>query len=293
VTIWNFGSINADTFYRVPHILAAGETLAAREVFTGLGGKGANQSAAAAKAGGEVHHLGAVGRDGLWARDRLREFGVHTGRIRIVDEPTGHAIVMTADDGENAIVIYPGANATGSGAWLQDALGDARPGDLLLMQNETALQPQAARLGAAKGLRVIYSAAPFDAAAVAAVLEHLSLLLLNAVEARQLADSMNCALTDLSVPEIVVTRGAEGARWIGAGGRTLDIPAPRVEAADTSGAGDTFAGYLAASLDAAMPVEAALERAVWASALKVQRPGTADAIPTLDEVLAFSRRDSK
>lgn len=293
MTIWNFGSINADTFYRVPHILAAGETLSAREVFTGLGGKGANQSAAAAKAGGRVHHLGAVGRDGLWARDRLAAFGVGTGGIRIVDEPTGHAIVMTADDGENAIVIYPGANVTGTEEWLRDALREAQTGDLLLMQNETALQPEAARLGTGKGLRVVYSAAPFDAAAVRAVLDDVSLLLLNAVEARQLADSMNCALTDLPVPDIVVTRGAEGAEWLGAGGRRLSVPAPKVPVADTSGAGDTFAGYLAASLDAGMDIEAALERAVWASALKVQRPGTADAIPVADEVLAFSRRPRK
>jgi ribokinase len=169
-----------------------------------------------------------------------------------------------------------------------NALQGAKAGDILLLQNETRHQAEAAHAAQGRGLRVVYSAAPFDPAAVAEVLPHLSLLLLNAVEAAQLEASMGKGLTDLSVPEIVVTRGAEGADWIDTRtGASVRVPAPRVDAVDTTGAGDTFAGYLAAGLDSGLPTTEAMIRAAAASALKVTRLGTADAIPDGSEVAAF------
>jgi ribokinase len=288
MTVWNVGSINVDHFYDVPHIPAPGETLAATGVRTGLGGKGANQSVAAARAGAEVRHIGAVGRDGAWAVDRMASYGVRTGDILTMDVPTGHAIINLASDGENAIVIFGGANTAMPLSHVEGALHRATAGDLLLLQNETRHQAEAARAAQERGLRVVYSAAPFDAAAVAEVLPYLSLLLLNAVEAAQLEAALGRGLSDLPVPEIVVTRGAEGAEWIDTRtGATARIPAPRVDAVDTTGAGDTFAGYLAAGLDSGLPTTEAMIRAAAASALKVTRLGTADAIPDASEVAAF------
>lgn len=288
MAVWNYGSINADWVYAVPHILLPGETLAARSLTSGLGGKGANQSAALARAGARVHHIGSVGAEGGWARDRLAGFGVETSRIRTVEAPTGHAIIALAENGENSIIIYAGANATGTPDWLEQSLSDAAPGDTLMLQNEVSCQPEAARIGQDRGLRVVYSAAPFDAGATRAVLDTLSLVLLNEVEARQLSEATGLALTDLPVPGIVVTRGAEGADWIDtASGRVTHVPAHKVQVADTTGAGDTFAGYLVAGLDTGLSMEEAMRRASAASALKVQRPGAADAVPALDEVLAF------
>ncbi|MGI1662163.1 PfkB family carbohydrate kinase [Palleronia sp. KMU-117] len=288
MTVWNVGSINIDHFYDVPHIPAPGETLAATDVRTGLGGKGANQSVAAARAGARVHHIGAVGRDGGWAVDRMGRYGVGTDHILVMDVPTGHAIITLASDGENAIIIFGGANTAMPADHVVAALVAARAGDVLLLQNETLYQPAAASAGQGAGLRVIYSAAPFDADAVVAVLPHVSLLVLNAVEAAQLEAALGTALGDLPVPEIVVTRGAAGADLRDTRtGATVHVPAPTVDAVDTTGAGDTFAGYLAAGLDAGLPTVEAMARAAAASALKVTRRGTADAIPDGDEVAAF------
>lgn len=289
MTIWNFGSINADHFYDVPHLPAPGETLAATAYRIGLGGKGANQSVAAARAGAEVRHIGAVGQDDAWAIDRLAQYGVKTDHIARVDVATGHAVIYVAtSDGENSIVIYPGANAAIELGAVKDALEAAATGDLLLMQNETGGQRAVAEVAKARGLRLIYSAAPFDADAVRDVLPYIDTLIVNEVEARQLSTALDTDINALPVANVVVTLGSDGAIWhdIGAGTEAR-VAAIRVTPVDTTGAGDTFAGYLAAGLDAGLTVKDAMGRAAAAAALKVTRPGTADAIPSADEVERF------
>lgn len=285
--IYTLGSINIDHFYRLPHLPAPGETLAAESYRVGLGGKGANQSAAAAKAGAKVEHIGAVGPEGGWAVDRLAGWGVGTRHIARSTKATGHAIINVDARGENAIVIFPGANRALDLADVERALAAAGQGDILLMQNETALQVETARAVAEKGMTVIYSAAPFDAQAVMAVLDHVTVLVLNAVEAEQLAAAMNIGLDRLRVPELLITRGAGGAEWRAATGERVHVPAIRVAAVDTTGAGDTFAGYFAAARDEGHSPEAAMRLAAAAAALKVTRAGTADAIPTRSEVDSF------
>ena len=107
MTVWCLGSINADHFYTVPHLVEPGETLMVQNHSKGLGGKGANQSVAAARAGADVCHIGAVGPDGDWAVEALAEFGVDVSRISRVDAPTAHAIIQVDAAGENAILVYP------------------------------------------------------------------------------------------------------------------------------------------------------------------------------------------
>ncbi len=278
--IWSFGSINADHAYRVPHIPRPGETLAARGYTLGLGGKGANQSVAAARAGADVRHIGLVGRDGFWAVDRMRALGVDVTHVQAGDVPTGHAIICVDDAGENAITIFSGANRANDLGHVTAALAGAVAGDLLLLQNETNLVGDSARIGREQGLFVIYSAAPFDAEAVRDVLPHVSLLILNAVEAAQLQATLGNLPAGLTV---VVTKGADGADWVGPD-LTLHMPAVKVTVVDTTGAGDTFAGYLAAGLAEGMDPEAAMALATRAAAIKVTRAGTADAIPARAEV---------
>jgi ribokinase len=286
MTIFNLGSINIDHFYRLPHLPAPGETLAATDYRVGLGGKGANQSAAAAKAGATVVHIGAVGPEGGWTVDRLKGWGVQTDAIARIDTPTGHAIITIDAQGENAIVLFPGANQALPFSVVEQALSTAQPGDILMLQNETAHQTLAAKLARSKGLRVIYSAAPFDVDAVKAILKYVSILAVNAVEADQLCAALGVTLDDLDVPELLVTRGGDGAEWRG-GGKTVTAPPIKVDPVDTTGAGDTFAGYFASGRDAGMTPAEALALAGAAASLKVTRRGTADAIPTRDEVEAF------
>ncbi|WP_136443398.1 ribokinase [Pacificoceanicola onchidii] len=285
MTIFNLGSINADLVYRVPHLPAPGETLAATGFTRGLGGKGANMSVAAARAGARCVHIGAVGGDGVWALDRLTEYGVDTRQIAKSDEATGHAIIAVDEAGENAIILHPGANAALKKVGLINALAEAQAGDFFLTQNETTLQAEGARMAQAKGLRVAYAAAPFEADAVQAVLPFLDLLVLNAVEAAQLEDATEKSVADLSVKDIVVTLGADGCRWYETEEKTVqDFPAFKVDPVDTTGAGDTFTGYLIAGLDRGMPMEQAIRLASKAGALMVTRLGTADVIPDLKDV---------
>lgn len=286
MSIWNLGSINADFVFSVPHIPAPGETLMAgdRKVF--LGGKGANMSVAAARAAARVHHIGCVGEDAPWTVERLMEYGVDTRYIREIDLPTTQAMIFVDPDGENAIVLAPGANTEIPQALLQEALTEALTEDWLLIQNETNLQRTAAKLGSDLGLRIAYAAAPFDAERVAAVLPYLDFLILNQIEADQLKAATGKTPDALDVEDVIVTLGAQGADWYSDAG-CQRFEAVQVDPLDTTGAGDTFTGYVLAGIDRGMPMGQAIRMAMRAAALMVTRHGTADVIPDLSEVQAF------
>jgi ribokinase len=287
MTIFNLGSINADHVYRVPHLPGPGETLAATSMQTGLGGKGANMSVAAARAGSHVAHIGAIGSDGIWARNRLLEYGVDTRHIAELDVPTGHAIINVDDAGENAITLFAGANQAISEDSVANALSTGSTGDILVTQNETNAQGVAAKVGSKLGFRVCYAAAPFDASAVKAVLPYLDFLILNAVEAQQLEQALGVSIEELDVADIIITLGSDGARWISEG-VDQHFAAIKVDPVDTTGAGDTFTGYVLAGLDRGLTMGQSISLAMRAAALMVTRMGTADVIPDLKEVEAFS-----
>jgi ribokinase len=286
MTIWNLGSINADYVYSVPHLPKPGETLAAteREVF--LGGKGTNMSVAAARAAAQVKHIGAVGPQGGWAVEKLLEYGVDTRYITTVEAETGHAIIAVDDLSENLIILHPGANVEIPQSLLQNALSEAQTGDWFVTQNETNLQRTGAQLARKMGLKVAYAAAPFDAERVQAVLEHLDFLILNEVEADQLKQATGQGPADLGVTDVIVTLGGDGADWYGPKGQA-HFAAIKVDPVDTTGAGDTFTGYVLAGLDRGMPMEQAINQATKAGALMVTRYGTSDVIPDLSEVQSF------
>lgn len=289
MAIWNLGSINVDYAYAVPHIPAPGETIAAAGRTTGLGGKGANMSVACARAGAVCRHIGAIGADGVWTRDRLTEYGVDTRFISVTDDPTGHAIICVAKDGENAITLFPGANVGISPAHIDRALTEARTGDWVLMQNETNGQPHTAKRARELGLRVAYAAAPFDVAAAMAMIEFADLLILNEIEMQQLFDATGKAPAQLGVDTVIVTMGAKGAVLFDKSGdwAAREFPAIPVDPVDTTGAGDTFTGYVLAGLDRGLTVAQAMVLAGRAGALMVTRHGTADVIPDLREVEEF------
>ena len=283
--IWNLGSINADNFYHLSHLPAPGETIAATRFHQGLGGKGANMSVAAARAAARVSHIGAVGPDGKWAVERLLEYGVETQHIAAVDVATGHANINVDAGGENNIVLFAGANHAITDQMIGAALAEASPGDFLLMQNETCGQVYAAQTAKTLGLRFAYAAAPFSAEAVTAVIEHIDLLVLNAVEAAQLVDAMGQPIEALPIDDVVITLGGDGCKWVSNKGKTeKSYPAYPVDVVDTTGAGDTFTGYLVAALDRGMGMPQAIDLAMRAGALMVSREGTADVIPDLKDI---------
>ncbi|OUS09121.1 ribokinase [Rhodobacterales bacterium 52_120_T64] len=289
MAIYNLGSVNIDHVYRVPHLPEPGETLAATSFNSGLGGKGANQSIAISRAGAQVFHIGAIGADGIWLADRMADAGVDTRFLSVIDVPTGHAIINVDDEAENVIVLFTGANRALTEDMVSKALGDAGAGDWLLLQNETNLGVYAAKAAKAKGMRVAYAAAPFDAEAAAAMLLVADLLAVNDIEAAQLSKALGVSTTDLPVAQVLITRGAEGAT-LQTGDEMISVDAFKVDPVDTTGAGDTFLGYFLAAIDLGKPAKDALTFASAASAIQVTKVGASVAIPDADAVVAFLNR---
>lgn len=284
MTVYCYGSINLDHIYALPHRVAPGETLAALSYRVELGGKGANQSVAAARAGAEVRHIGAVGAVG--AQAQLQDFGVDVAGVQQVAQATGHAIILLEPGGENSIVIHPGANRAIDLDAAKTALSDAGIGDLLLVQNETAHVAEMAEHAMGLGMEVVYSAAPFNAQAAEAVLPFTNILILNAVEAAQLQDALGLPFEDLPVETVIVTKGADGASWHARGTPDIHVPAMARQVIDTTGAGDCFTGALAAALDKMMQPQDAMRFAAAAAGVQVGRAGTASAMPTQAEIEA-------
>jgi ribokinase len=159
------------------------------------------------------------------------------------------------------------------------------PGDYLLLQNETTLVREAAEFARANGCFVVYSAAPFDPVAAAAMRPHVDLIAMNAVEARQMSEALGTAVDEISVLNLVVTEGSDGATWYGS--ETIRQAAFRVDPVDTTGAGDCFIGSLVAGLDQGMSAAKALRFAAAAAAVQVTRHGAARAMPRLEEIERF------
>jgi ribokinase len=255
------GSLNVDVVARVERHPSPGETVLGDGLARLAGGKGANQAVAAAAAGASVVMVGAVGSDdgGSAYLDRLRSLGVDVSRVDVrPEEPTGTALIAVSGDGENTIVVVPGANATVT--WPALELG---AGDVLLAQLEIPLDTvaTAVRATAATGARVVLNVAPY-ADLPADVLDLADPVVANEHEASQLAAAPR---------SLLVTRGAEGATW-----GSLTVPAvsvPADEVVDTTGAGDAFCGALAAALASGSDDESALRAAVEAGAHAVRHDG--------------------
>lgn len=287
--ILNIGSLNLDYVYAVPHFVTAGETLLAsrRDVFAG--GKGLNQTVAAARAGADVYHSGAVGADGDMLLDLLRDAGADVSAVSRVDVPTGHAVIQVTPQGENAILILGGANRSVSADAVEGALGKVAAGDILLLQNEINGLDAILRRAAEKGLRILFNPAPMEAAVKELPLHLLDTLIVNEGEGKALAGDMDALRAAYPRQKILLTRGSRGATlWTGS--ELLFQPAFPVAALDTTAAGDCFLGYYAAALSEGQPYARALRLASAASALAVQRRGAAPSIPIRREVEAFLAR---
>ncbi|KUF13914.1 MULTISPECIES: ribokinase [Streptomyces] len=285
-----FGSTNMDLVAYVAKAPQRGETVTGREFRTLPGGKGANQAVAAARAGATVAMIGAVGNDafGSGLRSALDHSGVDTDLLRTVEGPSGTAHIVVDDDGGNAIVVVPGANASLTALSAGDT-AEIAAADALLLQLETPLEGvlAAARAARESGVRTLLTPAPAQPLPPE-LLAATDLLLPNEHEAAALTgidDPAAAAAALLSqVPEVVVTLGAAGSLYAARGAAPVTVPARRVTAVDTTGAGDTFVGALAVSLAEGTPMPQALEWASAASALSVQRPGASASMPYRTEI---------
>ncbi|WP_040834189.1 ribokinase [Nocardia brevicatena] len=278
------GSVNMDLVTTTDRRPEPGETVLGSGFTTVPGGKGANQAIAASRAGGRVEFLGAVGTDMFAAqlRGTLAESGVGTARLRTVDGPSGVASIVVDDGGENTIVVVGGANARMT-ELTEDDLSVIAAADVLLCQLEIPVPTvtAAARHARAHGTIVILNPSPVQDLSPD-LWAHIDVAVVNSGE----ADRLDAALA--SVPHLVVTLGADGARYRGPDGTELAVPGIPVDVVDTTGAGDAFTGTLAVSWPDGPA--AALRLAGAAGALATTRLGASASLPDRAEIAAAVER---
>lgn len=287
--ILNFGSLNIDLVYQVEHIARPGETIAssAHQIFAG--GKGANQSAALARAGAAISHAGQVGPDGQWLIDKLADLGVDMTHTLVADQHTGHAIIQVDQAGQNSIVLYAGANAHIATSAIDATLAQFSSGDILLLQNEINNIPHIINQAVERGLTICLNPAPFDPEILDYPLDQVDYLIVNETEAAGLSErpegknQLEALASSWPRAQIVLTLGDRGAEYRShADG--FRLPAEKVAAVDTTAAGDTFIGYFLHGIAIDMPPRQALTRAMRAAAICVTRPGAMDSIPNASEI---------
>lgn len=307
--VLNIGSLNIDYVYEVPHFLQGGETLAATNRAVHIGGKGLNQSVALARAGLDVFHAGIIGADGLFLKDFLAKERVDVRFIKTYpDKASGHTFIQVTPEGENAILYYPGTNVRLTKEYIDEVLGSFQAGDILLLQNETSAVADVIQLGLAKKMKVIFNPSPFDSKVASYGIDGFSALVLNETEAcgllaastedHQIFDRMLMVdkLARLYPHTILlVTLGNKGVVCCVPGFESQLLPALKVEAVDTTGAGDTFLGYaVRALMQYWISSEASgsrdqlfarlldgLRLATRAAAISVTKKGAAESIPRL------------
>ena len=291
-----FGSINMDLIATTAALPKPGETVPGSSFSTAAGGKGANQALAASRAGSRVRMAGAVGTDTFAdsALALLKEAGTELSFVLHASEPTGTALILVGGDGENMIAVVPGANGTLTVDEAVKTVDAMSAGDILLLQLEIPAAAVEAALKAArdKGVTSVLSTAPFtaDAVRLAALAD---VVIANETEFDALSGSSSASqaerlamlqrLHSASRQTFVVTLGAEGVVAI-RDGQVLSAEGLVIEPVDTVGAGDTFCGYLAASLDQGIDFTQALRRAAVAGSLACLTRGAQPSVPLADAV---------
>lgn len=291
------GSSNTDMIIKVDRLPQSGETVLGGEFASTPGGKGANQAVGAACAGGEVTFIARIGDDpfGEMALNSFRAQGINIRHVlRDRTKPSGVALIVVSKAGQNSIAVAPGANGKLSSGDIQKAKKCFREASVLLLQLETPLATvqAACRLANAAHLRIILNPAPARRLP-ARLLEGLFLLTPNEIEARLLtgvtvADEQSAAiaaekLLSRGVRNIIITMGSRGA-FVASNGISRLIPGYRVDAVDTTGAGDIFNGTLAVAIGEGKDLIAAAEFANAAAALSVMRMGAQASAPTRREI---------
>ena len=299
------GSVNLDLVATAAELPRPGETVLGHGFTTVPGGKGANQAIAAVYAGAEVTFIAAVGDDGFAGqlRENLDRAGVDLSRLRVVPGSSGVALIAVDDDGENLIVVAPGANSQLTSLTADDRAAIAAS-DAVLLQLEIPLDTviEAARTARDAGVKVLLNAAPARRLP-GELLDLVDMLIVNLIEAQMvlgdvdstarrsrsaaargmLAYSLLERLRPLA-PRVVLTVGADGAFYTDREGGWLHVPAPTIEAVDSTAAGDGFVGALAVAYTEGKPVPQALAWGCAAGAVSATRLGASSSLARRTEI---------
>ncbi len=288
-----YGSINIDVTYRVPHIVRKGETIPSIKEEKGIGGKGANQSVALSKAGSDVYLAGRIGSDGVFILYALEDYGVKISNVAISKEnPTGKAIIQVDAEGDNSIILFPGANALTEKDHIDAVLSKFKKGDYLVLQNEINNLEYLINKGRELGLVLCLNPSPITEEVLKLDYSKVDIVFINEIEGKALLNSRKrlsyedmAHLLGKKYPktEIVLTLGSDGSYYINGNEIVyqgiIDYPV-----FDTTAAGDTFLGYFIASRIKGKSVNDCLYYASKASGIAVSSTGAAKSIPSGDIV---------
>lgn len=295
-----FGSLNIDYTYKVPHFVKKGETLASEKLQVFGGGKGLNQSVALAKAGTEVYHAGSIGQDGMFLLDMLKDAGANTDFVKILDTVrTGNAIIQNDKSGDNCIILYGGANQAITREQVDEVMSHFESEDYLVLQNEINELGYIVEKAHEKGMIIVLNPSPMNEKILALPLDVINYFILNEVEAAQILgkedkgeESWEQIADDLlkKFPQatIVLTMGSEGSVFKNQK-ETVCQSIYKVQAVDTTAAGDTFSGYFIGGILGGLSAKEAMDQASKASAIAVTRKGAAPSIPLLAEVQNYNK----
>lgn len=295
--VLNYGSLNVDYTYSVPHIVVGGETMASFELHEYCGGKGLNQSVALARAGLDVWHAGIIGNDGRMLLDACIQAGVHTEFIKQMDVRGGHTIIQVDERGQNSIILYGGTNQMQTEEFADEVLSHFDEGDYLVLQNEINLLDYIIDRAYERGMKIILNPSPYNDALKACDLNKVSLFLVNEIEAAQITGSQNAGSMLDRLHEVfpeaafVLTLGSDGAWYYDGEQRVFQDIFP-VDAVDTTAAGDTFTGFFVSRIAKGADIREALRCAAKASSIAVTREGAVPSIPLMEEVEAMLLHDS-
>lgn len=285
----NFGSLNLDYVYSVDHIVKPGETISSTNLQINCGGKGLNQSIALAKAGAAVYHAGKIGPDGEMLTDILKTHGVNTDNVLVSRTRSGNAIIQVDKNGQNSIVLYPGANHDIDEDMISSVIANADRGDYLLLQNEINNIDKIMEEAHKAGLVIIFNPSPADESINRLPLNYVSIFVLNEIEGGQISGffAPDEILTGIHIrypaSKLLLTLGEKGSIYLD-GDKIYRQSIIKCEVVDTTAAGDTFTGYFIAGLIKGLSPEQNLKTASTAASIAVSRPGAAASIPYITEV---------
>ena len=292
-----FGSFNIDKVYSLPRLPERGETLYCGNYEVHVGGKGLNQALAFRRAGAEVIAAGMVGADGDYLTDYLSAGGVDTSLIARSGGFTGHTIIEVDPEGQNQMILFGGANREITPDYCDRLLDAAGGADLLLTQYETSCVEYMLEAARRAGIPTALNPSPYVDAVKDIPYDKVDIIIANEYEGASITgrsdpDEIAAALRRLNGGKVILTLGDRGSIYTD-GSVTVSVPAFKVKAVDTTGAGDTFTGYcLYHLLGGASPADA-LKTASAASAIEVTRPGAAETIPAREEVEEFLMANGK
>lgn len=293
--VLNYGSLNIDYVYSLDHFVKRGETISSDSLDIFPGGKGLNQSLALGRAGAKVFHAGAIGKDGMFLLDLLKNSGIQIEHVRVLEGvQTGTAIIQKEKNGDNCIILYSGANHEISEKDIEETFQNFSEGDVLILQNEINAIGRIMEEAHQKGMQIILNPSPMNESIFQLPLEFVHYFILNEIEAAQILklDLVTVENAEKIVRElhqrypqskIVLTLGAEGSLYFD-GELLLRQNAYKAKVVDTTAAGDTFTGYFVAGILNEDSVITAMERATHAAAIAISRLGAAPSIPYAKEL---------